>query len=86
MWPTIPIYNSAQFGFDMEITFWSMDCMKSSIILWKKKAVDVAMDAAKIVSLMWLNARIGTVNYPAYACHTHTVKKKKAGERIYART
>lgn len=66
---TIPTYYATLFYFDMEIIFWSMDCMKS-VIPWRQNPVDVAVDAAKTVTLMWLNARIGTVNYPAYVCHT----------------
>lgn len=67
---TIPTCNSMQFRFDMEITFWSIDCMKSTVILWRQNPADVAVDAAKTVTLMCLNARIGPLNYPAYAYHT----------------
>lgn len=49
---------------------WSIDGMKSTVILSRRNPVDVFwLDAVKTVTLWW-NARVGPVNYPAYACHT----------------
>lgn len=57
-------------SFDVEIQFnvwmaWN-PLLLSSVFPWRQKPGDVS----KIVSLMWLNARIRPVYYCAYACHT----------------